>query len=170
MGTTVRGRRQCGWQCRRRGRCGRRCRQCGRRCGRRCGVLYGEKCSPRAHFMQGRWSSVTGGMHVQERERRRDDPSAAGRAHSEAAAPMDRRAGFGGGAKPDFGAAARGVCYRPKCSRRGVTMQEPDTQGTPTTEVDTHVGCSRSPAQRRQDLASAYLRSFLEYTRHSGAG
>lgn len=60
---------------------------------------------------------------------------------------MDRRAGFGGGAKPDFGAAARGVCYRPKCSRRGVTMQEPDTQGTPTTEVDTHVGCPRSPAR-----------------------
>lgn len=49
-------------------------------------------------------------------------------------------------------------------------MQEPDTQGTPTTEVDTHVGCPRSPAQRRQDLASAYLRSFLEYKRHSGAG
>lgn len=26
-------------------------------------------------------------------------------------------------------------------------MQEPDTQGTPTMEVDTHVGCSRSPAR-----------------------
>lgn len=57
---------------------------------------------------------------------------------------MDCRAGFGGGTKSDFGATTRGVCYRPKWSHRGIMIQEPDMQGTPMLEVDTHVSCSQS--------------------------